>query len=566
MKKIYTLTVMLFVFIINTIAQGNVGIGTNSPDNSAILDITSTDKGLLMPRVSLSNVATFGLTGSTSTAGMLVYNTNASTAGGAGVGFYYWTGSVWTKVVAGTTASLNNGQLWIGNASNAPAPQTISGDATISNTGVLDLNNGAVETSEIADGAVTTIKIVDNAVEGNKINITGNTNGSMMYYNGSDWVNLAPGTAGQILQTNGAGAPIWVNTTVGVKVQNGANISTTAPNASAADPYVELGGALVRPTTVSALTATNKMSFTGTGVDMFNVDGTTLSVDGTNDRIGIGTTTPTQKLQVEGSTLIKSNGGILNLQGSDHGYIQWYPQGGGTRKAWTGYGSSGAEDFTIANEVSGKDIQLNTTGAGNTISNHNFIATEGLVTGKIQRKVGPGTGSDNTWHTVELDAGYGGTAISVYATGSYMDGEMKMQGMDISNLLSTTVAWYRTDVNNAWNSTISAKNQNSGSTSDNVAYMVYCPNGYIATGWEAYASLYIDNKLHIRCTKLANGYTTIQSNEGIESVLCYPQNASDNIVHVASCPAGTFIKGISVYVDLYFDGPLRVNCTGIKRN
>lgn len=36
--------------------------------------------------------------------------------------------------------------------------------------------------------------------------------GDIVYYNGSAWVNLAPGTAGQVLQTGGTGAnPSWIN-------------------------------------------------------------------------------------------------------------------------------------------------------------------------------------------------------------------------------------------------------------------------------------------------------------------------------------------------------------------
>ena len=327
------------------------------------------------------------------------------------------------------------------------------------------------------------------------------------------------------------------------------------------DSLIQLGGAITQPTAITGLTATNKLTMTGTGVDAINLASNTLSVDATNNRVGIGTPSPSVLLH------LKNNASILNIEGTDHGYIQWYPKGFASgRKAWTGFGSSSSDDFSVSNENSNANLVLNTAGVGNTISNHNFIATEGLVTGAIQRIVGPATNADNQWHTVELGSGFGGTAISVQATGNYMDGDMKMQGVDITNLLSSTTNWYRTDVNNSWSSTASAKNESSGSTSDKVSYMVYCPDGYIATGWEAYATSQIDNKLHIRCTKLANGYTTIQSNEGIESVLCYPQNASDNIVHVASCPAGTFIKGISVYVDSYFDGPLRVNCTGIKRN
>ena len=34
--------------------NGNVGIGTSTPNTSSILDITSTDKGFLIPRMTTS--------------------------------------------------------------------------------------------------------------------------------------------------------------------------------------------------------------------------------------------------------------------------------------------------------------------------------------------------------------------------------------------------------------------------------------------------------------------------------------------------------------------------------
>ena len=55
MKKIF-----IFIIIVMTgnacVAQ-NVGIGTTTPDNSAILDIKSSTKGLLIPRMSSAAVA-----------------------------------------------------------------------------------------------------------------------------------------------------------------------------------------------------------------------------------------------------------------------------------------------------------------------------------------------------------------------------------------------------------------------------------------------------------------------------------------------------------------------------
>lgn len=100
---------------------------------------------------------------------------------------------VWSvvDVSSGGLPALADGKLWIGNASNVATAVTISGDITISNTGVAT--------------------IADNSVTGAKIAITGQAAGSIMYYNGTDWVHLAAGTAGQTLKMNGGGtAPEWV--------------------------------------------------------------------------------------------------------------------------------------------------------------------------------------------------------------------------------------------------------------------------------------------------------------------------------------------------------------------
>ena len=51
MKKIFTLALFSAITSIVTFAQNNVGIGTINPSPSSILDLTATDKGVLVPRV-----------------------------------------------------------------------------------------------------------------------------------------------------------------------------------------------------------------------------------------------------------------------------------------------------------------------------------------------------------------------------------------------------------------------------------------------------------------------------------------------------------------------------------
>lgn len=87
----------------------NLGISATGvpPSGDAGLDVNFNDKGVLIPRVSLNNTGTYGLTGGGPTTSMLVYNTNASIAGtgAAGTGYYYWNGSRWTKLLALNTPS-----------------------------------------------------------------------------------------------------------------------------------------------------------------------------------------------------------------------------------------------------------------------------------------------------------------------------------------------------------------------------------------------------------------------------------------------------------------------------
>ncbi|WP_051890743.1 autotransporter outer membrane beta-barrel domain-containing protein [Chryseobacterium vrystaatense] len=86
------------------------------------------------------------------------------------------------------------------------------------------------------------------------------------------------GTTGQVLTSNGAGAaPAW----------------TTAP---ASVNMYNANGTIDSDRTVAQGDKT--LSFTGTKTNAFSVDGTTLSVDAANDRVGIGTSAPQNKLDL----------------------------------------------------------------------------------------------------------------------------------------------------------------------------------------------------------------------------------------------------------------------------
>lgn len=86
------------------------------------------------------------------------------------------------------------------------------------------------------------------------------------------------------------------------------NPSYTANNGlTLSNNNVKLGGSLTEPTTISGATNTNKLAITATGIDAINLDSNTLSIDATNDRVGIGTNSPSDKLDVAGNIAVNAN-------------------------------------------------------------------------------------------------------------------------------------------------------------------------------------------------------------------------------------------------------------------
>jgi len=93
----------LFFFTLlffSTIIYAQVGIGTTSPNANALLEITSTNQGVLLPRLGLTSTSSFAPL-SAHVAGMLVYNN--VTINDVTPGYYYNNGSVWVSV-GGTAA------------------------------------------------------------------------------------------------------------------------------------------------------------------------------------------------------------------------------------------------------------------------------------------------------------------------------------------------------------------------------------------------------------------------------------------------------------------------------
>ncbi len=73
MKKLFTLSYFVLLISYSLFSQ-NVGIGTNSPNASALLDVTANNKGVLVPRVTNAQMVSIASPAN----GLLVYNTDSA--------------------------------------------------------------------------------------------------------------------------------------------------------------------------------------------------------------------------------------------------------------------------------------------------------------------------------------------------------------------------------------------------------------------------------------------------------------------------------------------------------
>lgn len=147
MQKIYLFfTVLLFSF---SIQAQNIGVGTNTPNANALLDIQSTNKGVLVPRmdsVQRKNIP--------NTNGLLVYDSSYQS-------FWYNNGTAWQRIAAGaanTSAAPNGNKIgdmlyWNGTAW-VLVPVGLPGQALVlNNAGLPRWGAAATDTSSATGNA-----------------------------------------------------------------------------------------------------------------------------------------------------------------------------------------------------------------------------------------------------------------------------------------------------------------------------------------------------------------------------------------------------------------------------
>lgn len=123
LKKI-TLFTFASLAASSAFAQMKVG-DSGAPNVGAVLELSSTNRGLLMPRITLTTTTTWGLNGAAPIAGMTVFNTAAGITSSnasypaAGIGEYYWDGTGWVSKKSGSASAYQ--EPWNVTGTTTPA-------------------------------------------------------------------------------------------------------------------------------------------------------------------------------------------------------------------------------------------------------------------------------------------------------------------------------------------------------------------------------------------------------------------------------------------------------------
>ncbi|WP_308992007.1 tail fiber domain-containing protein [Mariniflexile litorale] len=157
---------LLFALLCTYGINAQVGIGTTTPKASSVLDITSTNKGVLVPRISLSSTSD-NTTIASPTTSLLIYNN--ATVLDVTPGYYYWGGSKWLRLIteskdawnilgnSGTNSAVN----FIGTTDNQDLVfkrnNVLAGKITNSNTsfGISTLSSNTSGYSNTAIGSTS---------------------------------------------------------------------------------------------------------------------------------------------------------------------------------------------------------------------------------------------------------------------------------------------------------------------------------------------------------------------------------------------------------------------------
>ena len=282
MRKI----VFIMLFLIVGVAKSQVGVGTPFPNNSAQLDIVSSDKGMLIPRLALSNSTdAVNITGG-NVLSLLVFN--IAKAGDLTPGFHYWDGNKWQRltntddlmtIIDNVTDVLIDNQdgTFTHTASDGTLTTFDANTTTIVDNGagtyIITNDNGNTITLDVIGDVVTNIQNQGDIYDEIITVITANETLTVLGMN-ADGINLDyQDEDGNITQID-LSAVITANETLTTLVDNGDNTVTYTDEAGVAT-IIDLATIVDNAETLTIL----GLNADGINLDYQDEDGVITQID-----------------------------------------------------------------------------------------------------------------------------------------------------------------------------------------------------------------------------------------------------------------------------------------------
>lgn len=158
------------VLLASTFAFSQVGIGTNKPSEKSILDLTATNKGFLLPRLTSAQRKEIAPNAATDK-GMQVYDLDTKS-------IWYWNGIEWAEATSKFTNNTSNTRVELSKLSDGLTSRTAGTEFVVKDNGnvgigthspsaKLEINATTSPAFRLVDGTQGTNKILQSDADGN---------------------------------------------------------------------------------------------------------------------------------------------------------------------------------------------------------------------------------------------------------------------------------------------------------------------------------------------------------------------------------------------------------------
>lgn len=352
--------VLLGCSVLSVSGQGGVGINNPSPHASALLDLTSTNKGLLMPRMTTAQRTAIA----SPATGLLVFDVSLNA-------FYFFDGTIWQPMASGSAGWSTTGNAgttiamhFLGTTDDVPLSFRVNSIAAgridhLKANVTLGLRAGAAITTAtsnvlIGDSAATALDVgMENTVVGD------NAARSMQSFS-SSWNTILGSKAAEqmVVGNNNVYIGAWAG-----RLTTGYTYANTFVGANAGYTGANSGSSTFIGSSAGAYTTTGQFNtFIGAGSGLNNTTGSFNTFTGSFT--GLGNMGGSQ------NTVHGYQAGQFNVIGSDNTFLGYIAGRNSTASnntflgSWSGQGTTSGADNTFVGTAAG---QNNAVGADNVL-------------------------------------------------------------------------------------------------------------------------------------------------------------------------------------------------------